>query len=223
METFSPLVEWVPVCPEVEIGLAAPREPIQLVRSGDVIQLRTVATDVDLTERMKRYARTRVTAIAKEDLCGYVFKARSPSCGVKGVRVLDQRRGAGRRDAISRTGHGLFADELIRRYPNLPVAEETALWDLQHRSNFIERVFAYRAIRTLFTSGWTPRDLAAFHASHRPALLSHSASAYRLLDRLVREAATMPRRELAHRYEAEFMQTLARLPRRRSSPSPSPP
>jgi uncharacterized protein YbbK (DUF523 family) len=250
-------VEWVAVCPEVEIGLGTPREPIQLVWSGDVTRLRAVATGVDLTERMSQYAGMRVAALAKQNLSGYVFKARSPSCGVKGVKIYDQGprvgdRGLGageqeqgaRRSALgageeledtesgathasgdqrrrfSRGGRGLFADELIHRYPNLPVEEETGLSDARRRAAFIERVFAYQAVRTLFTSRWTPQDLASFHASYRPAVVSRSASACHRLDRLAADAATRPRRVLADQYEAVFMQTLARRPRRHSSPSP---
>jgi uncharacterized protein YbbK (DUF523 family) len=254
IDTLGRRVKWVPVCPEVEIGLGTPREPIQLVRSGDEIRLRTVANGIDLTERMSRYAGMRVAALAKQNLSGYVFKARSPSCGVKGVNVYsgagdwglgagEQEQGArrsalgageeledtekgatgasgDRRRRFSRGGRGLFADELIHRYPNLPVEEETGLSDARRRAAFIERVFAYQAVRTLFTRRWTPQDLASFHASYRPAVLSRSASACHRLDRLAADVATRPRRVLAEQYEAVFMQTLARLPRRHSSPSP---
>jgi uncharacterized protein YbbK (DUF523 family) len=131
-------VEWVPICPEVEVGMGTPREPLHLVRVGETTRVITASTGIDYTERMNEWARTRVEALAREDLDGYVLKSKSPSCGVWNVSVA-------RADGPpALDGRGLFASVLLEHLPLLPVEEEGRLADPAVRDNFIERVFAYR-------------------------------------------------------------------------------
>ena len=131
-------VEWVPICPEVEVGMGTPREPLQLVRVGETTRMVTISTGIDYTERMNEWARGRVEALAREDLDGYVLKSKSPSCGVWNVSVT----AAAGPPALE--GRGLFASVLLEHFPLLPVEEEGRLADPAVREDFIERVFACR-------------------------------------------------------------------------------
>jgi len=140
-DTLGKYFEWVPVCPEAELGLGTPRETIELVQLGDQVRLRTTETEIDLTGRMRSFAKRRVAALAKEDICGYVLKKNSPSCGMERVKI-HQPGGPARP-----SGRGLFAEALIERFPNLPVEEEGRLCDPGLRENWIERVFAYHALK----------------------------------------------------------------------------
>jgi len=129
-------VDWVPVCPEVEIGLGTPRETIDLVRGADgVVRLETAETHVDLTERMRRFAAARVELLATLGLSGYVLKADSPSCGIAGVRIVGS-------DAA---GRGVFAAALLDRFPDLPIVDERGLDVAASREAFADRVRAYHA------------------------------------------------------------------------------
>lgn len=89
-ETFGRFVEWVPVCPEVECGFSTPREAMRLVRVGPGVRLLTIKTGIDLTAPMERFSRSRMSALAGEDLSGYVLKKDSPSCGLERVKVYDR-------------------------------------------------------------------------------------------------------------------------------------
>ena len=202
-EVLGPHVTWVPVCPEVELGLGTPRETLRLVRSGRDLRMITTRTGVDHTEAMNRWSRKRLEQLAAENLCGYVLKKDSPSCGMEAVKVH------GRVSFPERNGRGLFARALLKRFPSLPVEEEGRLADPALRENFIERVFAYRRLRDLFAPGWTPAGLIRFHTSHKMALLAHSTTAYRELGRLVADIPKIPRREVRLRYEQKFMTALA--------------
>ena len=207
VQTLGPLVEWVPVCPEAELGLGTPREPIRLVRDADApdgVRLVTVETGIDLTRRMHRFARDRTRALARENLSGYILKKDSPSCGLERVAVWHGKT------SRERTGRGLFAAELKRQFPNLPVEEEGRLHDPRLRENFIIRVFIYQRLRDLFSGTWTVGSLVALHTAHKLDLMAHSIRAYREIGRLVAEAARMPRAELARRYEDEVMAALSR-------------
>jgi uncharacterized protein YbgA (DUF1722 family)/uncharacterized protein YbbK (DUF523 family) len=203
VETFGQFVEWVPVCPEVEMGLSIPRETLRLVHEAKGTRLVMPKTGADYTEAMSRFAAARVAALVKEDLCGYVLKKDSPSCGMERVKVYSPRGGA-----PSKTGRGLFAETLLAVFPHLPVEEEGRLCDPRLRENFVERVFAYRRLRSLFASRWTIRDLITFHTAHKFQLLAHSPKAYERLGRLVARAKRLPRQEVRARYEAEFMEAL---------------
>jgi uncharacterized protein YbbK (DUF523 family) len=137
-DVLGPRVEWVRVCPEVEVGMGVPRETLHLVRAGGSVRLITTHTKIDHTGPMRRWAARRVRALAGERLSGYVLKRDSPSCGMARVKVYDEAGGA-----PEPVGVGLFAAELLRAFPTLPVEDEGRLSDPVLRESFIERVFAY--------------------------------------------------------------------------------
>ena len=204
-ETFGRFVEWAPVCPEVECGFGTPREAMRLVRVEHGVRLLTIKTGIDLTAPMERFSRSRVSALAREDLSGYVLKKDSPSCGLERVKVYD------RYGTPARGGRGLFAAALVEAFPHLPVEEEGRLADPRLRDNFVERVFAYWRLRGLFAARWTVGDLVRFHTAHKLLLLAHAPEAYRQLGRLVAGARGVSRRDLEQRYVDGFMRVLAQL------------
>lgn len=202
-EILAPYVEWVRVCPEVEIGLGIPRETLRLVNVGGDARMITTRTAIDHTDTMRAYARRRTEELASAGLRGYVLKKDSPSCGMERVKVYDGT-------APARTGVGTYAAILKERFPALPIEEEGRLVDAVLRENFIERVFAYDRLRALFDGPWTHKDLVAFHTAHKLALLAHSTTAYQALGRLVAGGTALSRGELQRQYETTFMSTLAR-------------
>jgi uncharacterized protein YbgA (DUF1722 family)/uncharacterized protein YbbK (DUF523 family) len=197
-------VEWLPVCPEVELGMGVPRPSVRLVREDEKVRMLENRSDRDHTRAMRAFARRRAAEIAKLDLCGYVLKKDSPSCGMERVKVH-------RADASPvRDGRGLFAEALMAALPSLPVEEEGRLQDARLRENFIERVFAHRRLRDLFDGDWRLRDVVAFHTAHKLQLMAHAPKAYAELGRLVAGMRALPRAELRARYETAFMAALAK-------------
>jgi uncharacterized protein YbgA (DUF1722 family)/uncharacterized protein YbbK (DUF523 family) len=213
-ETLGPHVEWVPVCPEIEVGMGTPREPVHFVRDfarggagGDPVPLRMIAprSGADWTDRMTSYSRARVAALAALDLSGYVLKRDSPSCGMERVKV--HAPGA----MPERTGTGLYASALLARMPTLPVEEEGRLSDPRLRENFVERIFAYRRLRTLFAARWRVGALVRFHTAHKLVLLAHQPTAYTVLGGLVAQAKGRNREDVREEYEHTFMAALSRV------------
>ena len=165
-DVLAPHVEWVRVCPEVEVGMGTPRETLRLTRAEDGrIRMVTTRTGIDHTDSMSRWSRVRLQELAGEELSGYVLKKDSPSCGMERVKVYTPG------GMPEKNGRGIFADALLQRLPNLPVEEEGRLSDPRLRENFIERVFAYLRLRQLFSGRWTVGGLVAFHTSHKMTLL----------------------------------------------------
>jgi uncharacterized protein YbgA (DUF1722 family)/uncharacterized protein YbbK (DUF523 family) len=200
-------VEWIPVCPEVEVGMDTPRPALRLVREdeGGVAQMVEIASGRDHTSAMQRYASRRVRALRGLELCGYVLKKDSPSCGMTRVKVY------GEKSAPKRDGRGLFAARLMDTYPNLPVEDEGRLNDAKLRENFIERIFAYQRLRDLFRGRWTRGQLVAFHTAHKLQLMAHAMEPYRELGSLVASVKNQPRDEVREAYQDGFMAALARV------------
>ncbi len=202
VDTLGKFVEWVPVCPEVEAGMPVPRPPVSLARSPGGVRLVEVESGEDHTRPMAVWSRRRVGELEEMNLCGYVLKKGSPSCGMERVKVWHPGGQA------TRDGRGLFAAELIGRMGSLPVEEEGRLSDAGLRENFVERLFAFRRLEALFSSRWTIGDLVEFHTAHKLQLMAHSEPSYRALGKLVAHSRTLPRAELRARYMGEFMDAL---------------
>lgn len=198
-DTLGKFLEWVPICPEVEMGLGTPREALRLEGKPEDPRLVFFKTGGDITDGMQAWAKARLDALAKLDLSGYILKSDSPSCGMERVRVY---RSSG---IPSKDGVGIFARALVHRFPLLPVEEEGRLHDLPLRENFVERVFCYRRWRELVGSGLTRGKLVAFHTAHKLLMLAHSPKHYTELGRLVANAKGLPPKELETRYGELFM------------------
>jgi uncharacterized protein YbgA (DUF1722 family)/uncharacterized protein YbbK (DUF523 family) len=196
-------VRWVPVCPEVECGLGVPRESMRLVGDPASPRLVTVRTKADLTERMERWALKRSAELEREELCGFVFKSRSPSSGLRGIKVYDEKGNPAHR------GQGMFARAFTRRFPYLPVEDEGRLNDPGLRENFIERVFVFWRIRLLLKSGGSPAELVRFHTEHKFLVMAHSPAAVSTLGRIVASAHGRPRREVLADYQRVLMDSLS--------------
>ncbi|MXW31292.1 MAG: DUF523 domain-containing protein, partial [Chloroflexi bacterium] len=119
-QTLAPHVEWTPVCPESEVGMGTPREPVRLVDVGDgALRMQGVRSDTDHTDAMRSWAARRIGEIAGLELHGYVFTKNSPSCGLFRVKVYPSDGGP-----AARNGRGLFAEALTQHFPLLPVEEQ---------------------------------------------------------------------------------------------------
>lgn len=201
-DTLGQFFEWVPVCPEVEMGLGTPRETLRLVGDASTPRLVFGRTGGDQTAGMQTWSKGRLDQLARMDLCGYILKSDSPSCGMERVRVY------GESGMPNKTGVGIFARALMDRFPLLPVEEEGRLHDLPLRENFVERVFCCRRWRDTVAGGLTRGTLVKFHTAHKLLLMAHSPKLYAELGRLVASAKALTPRQLETAYGERFMAAL---------------
>lgn len=181
-DTLGNYFEYTSVCPEVEYGLPIPREAMRLVGKPDTARLVTIKTGVDHTAGMLTWARGKLEKLEKEDLCGFVFKSKSPSSGMQAVKVY------GPSGMPVHKGVGIFAGAFMSRFPILPVEEDGRLHDPLLRENFIERVFTYKRWQELLQKGKSIKYLIDFHTDHKLLVLSHSPKHYSALGKLVAAA-----------------------------------
>lgn len=172
-------VRFVPVCPEVECGLPVPREAMRLVDTGDGIRLLTQKTLKDITPRMTAWAEQRIAGLKELPLCGFVFKSKSPSSGMRGVKVYTEKGG------VAKNGVGIFAKAFMEAFPDLPVEDEGRLNDDGIRENFIERLFVMHRWLAMMHEGFSRGKLVEFHARHKLMLMAHSPAGQTELGRLV--------------------------------------
>lgn len=201
-DTLGTYFDFVPVCPEVAIGLGIPRPTIRL--EGDPQQPRAVGVmdkSIDATDRLTQYGHEMARSLPP--LSGYLLKARSPSCGMERVKVYQDK-------GPPKMGSGLYVQALRAARPLLPMEEEGRLGDPVLRENFIERVFAYHRWQQLEESGITPARLVQFHARHKLVLMSHGSVYYRALGQMVANAGKGTVKQLAGEYIQGFMAALQR-------------
>ena len=203
--TLGQFFEWVPVCPEVEIGLPIPRESMRLVGDAENPRLIAPKSGADHTDRMKAWAQGRLEELAALDLCGFVAKKDSPSSGLFRVKVYNEHGMA------QRNGTGIFPRELMNRFPLLPLEEEGRLNDMPLRENFLERVFAYYRWTRMLDEEPTPGGLVKFHTAHKLTLMAHSPAHYQEMGRLVADAGKRDWDELTAEYGAKLMEGLSVL------------
>ncbi|MCG6964277.1 MAG: DUF523 and DUF1722 domain-containing protein [Acidobacteria bacterium] len=202
-DVLGPWFEWVPVCPEVEIGLGTPRPTIRLETADPRPRLVMPSTGDDLTQRMEDWSAARLSELRRHELDGFVLKKGSPSCGMERVRAYS----SGGQPA--RNGVGVFARSLMAQWPTLPVEEEGRLNDPALREGFIERVFCRHRWRGLLRRGGRRGELVAFHTAHKMIIRAHNEAGYRRLGRLVAAAGTMSDDRLLEAYERELFGSLS--------------
>lgn len=205
IKTLGRYVEWVPVCPEVEIGLGTPRESMRLVGDPEAPRLLAPKSGSDHTKTMRTWAQTRLEELAALNLHGYVLKKDSPSCGLFRVRVY------GEKGMPARTGQGIFARELVTRLPLLPVEEEGRLHDMHLRENFIEQVFAFYRWTGMLDKEARPAGLVRFHTAHKMTIMAHSPRHLQGMGRLVAQAGSRSWESVVTKYGEFFMETLRTL------------
>ena len=201
-DTLGLYVEYVPVCPEVECGMGVPRETLRLAGDPDNPSLVTSKTNIDHTDRMNRWARKRLKDLEKEDLCGFIFKKKSPSSGLFNVPVRTSK------GMPQKKGQGIFARIFTEHFPLIPVEEEGRLHDPKLRETFIEQIFTLKRWRETLAKRKSMGTLVEFHTRHKLLMMSHSPNHSRLMGKLVAGGKAIPAKDLFEQYETLLMEAL---------------
>ncbi len=192
-------VEWHPICPEMEMGLGAPRESVRLIAHGDSVEMVGNKSGDNLSTLAKKTAAKIVGKFPATD--GMVFKKNSPSCGLERVRV-EKKNGY-----VDRNGQGLFAQAFTTSFPLVPCTEEGRMEDVEEREHFVMRVFARRRWRDL------PKTIASvqlFHQRYKFILMAHNQRLAKELGKLAANSDRRPVREVSANYEVAFTEALSK-------------
>lgn len=201
--TLAPHVDLRPICPEVEIGLGTPRDPIRLVRLEGTLHLVQPSTGRDVTGEMHAFSDAFLASVPEAD--GFILKGRSPSCGIKDTKVY------GGIEAAQPVGKdaGLFGRAVLERFPHAAVEDEGRLTNFRLRHHFLTRTFARAAFRAARADG-TMAALVRFHTAHKLMLMGTREASMRTLGRIVANADGRPPVQVFEAYERELTAALAR-------------
>ena len=193
-------VTFKPFCPEVAIGLPIPRPSIRQIKKNDLIHIARPDGSGDVTAALQAYGKT--VASQTQHISGFVFCAKSPTCGMERVKVYNENG-----DALPANGVGAFAKEIMAANPLLPCEENGRLNDAILRENFVARVFVYKSWQRLTHDPMTKHALTNFHSKHKYMVMSHDLVAYKQLGRLLAHA-DMPVEDMAQEYIHGLMTAL---------------
>lgn len=210
LDVLSRHFEFIPVCPEVAIGLGVPRPTLRLI--GDRNAPRAITQQGerhDVSEELRHHGREQAERL--QDICGYIFMQQSPSCGLQRVKLYHENG-----QLLPPGTRGLYAEAFCAARPDLPVEEDGRLQDPVLRENFLTRVFAYAAWQALTASGLTRAGVIAFHSRYKYQLMAHSPRQYTLLGQRLANIGSQPLEDFAPRYFLDFMQALGSCATRRT-------
>lgn len=201
-DVLGKCVELVSVCPEVECGLGIPREPLRLVGVPDAPTLMSCISKRDYTKSMLRWAQKQVLALKQEDLGGFIFKSKSPCCGLRRVKVYQEN------GSVIPKGEGIFVKIFREHFPFMPIEDEKGIHDPRAFRNFIDKVFVFTRWREFFDQELTREKLMQFHNQHKFLFLSHSSKLVRMMEDLIRKSQRFHHKELVDHYQALLTQAL---------------
>jgi len=203
---LGPYFDYQDVCPEVEIGMGIPREPIRLVEFGSeenskirVLEIKDASKDY--TGALTSLADAKQSQL--EHLCGFIFMQNSPSCGVYRVKAYHPNG-----NVLHTQGQGAFAGRLMKLMPWLPVEEAGRLLDAQLRENFVTRVFVFYQWQKLVKQELTRKAIIDFHSGHKYLVMAHCQRHYKLIGKLLARAGFYSVNVLASRYRSLLMHGL---------------
>lgn len=181
-EALGKFVDFVPVCPEHECGMSIPREALRLVGDIEAPRLITINSKIDYTDRMQAFSKRKIQELESQQLCGFLFKSKSPSSGMERVKVYPPGGGL-----FQKKGVGIFAREVMNAFPLLPFEEEGRLNDPSLRASFSVRIFVMHRFIKLTSQTPKASALVDFHTKHKLLIMAHSPDAYRSLGKMVAE------------------------------------
>lgn len=172
---LEPYVDYILVCPEYQIGLGAPREALRLVMVNGEHRMIQPRSGRDVTDEISAFTKHFLDTLPVVD--GFIFRSRSPTHGLKGVKVYKDPVGP----LVADRASGLFSREVLRRYHGYPIEEDMRLNNPEIRYNFLAKLFMFAGLREALESGLT-NSLEQFHEKNRLLLMAHDPGLCRRLD-----------------------------------------
>ncbi|MGQ9610178.1 MAG: YbgA family protein [bacterium] len=199
-------VDFRPVCPEIEIGLGVPRDPVRVVSVNNMLRLIQPSTDKDVTNIMNNFAYSFLNSIDKVD--GFILKSRSPSCGIKDVKIYPSKDDY----RVIRKGSGFFGSAVMDRFPDLPIEDEGRLTNFRIREHFLTKLFIFAKFREIKSSN-SMKELVRFHSESKMLLMSYNQKEMRLLGRIVANFEKKPINEVFNDYERHLFNAFKQVPK----------
>ncbi|MFW6123955.1 MAG: YbgA family protein [Acidobacteriota bacterium] len=205
--TLDQHVNYLPVCPEMAIGLGVPRDRVKVVRKNKKnFRLIQPKTGLDLTKKMSRFSEEFLNSL--EEIDGFLLKSKSPSCGVSGTKTYANMDGTG----FLYRGKGVFARKVIQKFPGLPCEDERRLKDINLRTHFLTRIFSLFELRTEFKNLTSIKNIRDFHKKYRYLIMSYNQTRLKNLEKIISNKKDQSIQDVKKAYQLEFIKTFLKKP-----------
>lgn len=206
VKRLGEFVNYTTVCPEVEIGLGVPREPVRLVGHNRMLSLIQPATGLDCTEKMETFGRSFLNSLERVD--GFILKSLSPSCGVKDVKVYPSTK---KGPAVGK-GRGLFGEAVFSSFGHLPIEDEGRLTNFIIREHFLTSLFTIARFED-FRKGGEMKDLIQFQSDNKLLFMAYNQSKMRLMGQVAGNLEKKEVNTVFQEYSTLFYQLVATPPK----------
>ncbi|MGO1368334.1 MAG: YbgA family protein [Senegalia sp. (in: firmicutes)] len=206
VDKLGKFVEYITVCPEVGIGLGIPRKPIRLVEENDQIELYQPETKNIYTKKMKDFTDDFLNDL--EDVDGFLLKGRSPSCGIKDVKIYRGKNNS----IVSGKGAGIFADEVLKRYDELAIEEEGRLTNFKIREHFLAHLYTMNRFKDVENEK-SLKLLVDFHSKNKYLIMAHNPELLKVLGRIVANHEKLDTEEIVEKYKENLGKAMKILPK----------
>ncbi|MEM7009497.1 MAG: DUF523 and DUF1722 domain-containing protein [Thermodesulfobacteriota bacterium] len=209
VQKLEPFVQFIPVCPEVEIGLGIPRDIIRVVEKKGKRELVQPTTGKALAKKMYSFSEKFLGSLDEVD--GFILKSRSPSCGIRDAKIFSDSENP---SPIAR-GSGLFAEKVLEKYPGSAVEDEGRLMNFSIRESFLTKLFTFASFRDVKKKK-SVKALVNFQSDNKFIFMSYNQREMRVLGRIIGNQDKMPLDKVFSEYEAHLQSALSKNPRRSS-------
>ena len=206
VEKLKPQVNFIPVCPEMEIGLGVPRNPIRIVLVNGENKLMQPSTGIDFTEKMSTFADSFLSSLT-EEVDGFILKSGSPSSGFKNVKIYPKLE----KSASIAKGPGFFGKVILQKFPYLAIEDERRLLNPRIKEHFLTKLFTFANFREAKKSG-TISDLVRFQSENKYLLTAYSQKELRILGKIAANQEQKPCNELFKTYETHLYKAFGSPP-----------
>jgi uncharacterized protein YbgA (DUF1722 family)/uncharacterized protein YbbK (DUF523 family) len=207
---LKPLVKFIPVCPEMEVGLGVPREPVRIVKVGNALRLIQPATGLDLTEKMNWFSCEFLDALPEVD--GFILKSKSPSSAMKDAKIYPDTE----KVAPMGKSPGFFGGAVLERFGHLAVEDERRLLNLRIKEHFLTKLYALADFRSIKNSGVVNR-LVDFQSRNKLLFTAYNQKELHIMGRIVAQPKGRPFQETIAEYQSHLWNALRQPPRRGSN------
>lgn len=193
-------VEFIPICPEIEIGLSTPRNPIRMAFFDNKLRLIQPSTNLDFTENMENFSNTFLNSINEVD--GFLLKSKSPSCGINNVKVYN-----GTQNSVRYKSNGVFAKNILNRFSHLAVEDEGRLRNFNIKDHFLTKVFILSIFRDIKSSN-SIENLIKFHNKNKLLIMAYNQHELSNLENIIKDSEIKLKNEILSRYEIHLYEAL---------------
>ncbi|MEJ2126268.1 MAG: DUF523 and DUF1722 domain-containing protein [Candidatus Bathyarchaeota archaeon] len=206
VKKLIPKINVIPVCPEVEIGLGTPRDPLRIIEKNGRLQLIQPKTGLDLTQKMKSFTNSFLNSLS--DVDGFILKNRSPSSA-----LFDAKRYSGPKPgaAVLGKGPGFFGQGVLKKFSHLAIEDEGRLRNPAIKANFLTKLYTLADFRKIKKEK-TEQEILKFHTKNKLLLKAFNEKEMRILGKIVAKRSEYPIDELIEEYEIHFYRALKNPP-----------